>query len=203
MGIIRKVTRKIKEVGLKNIIIGSVKNIQYKKLRKKYSFDAWHLSPYEWRAYAQVCARYVNAKKPETVADIGCGLGGVLQHIKAGKRIGLDRQEETIMAARKINDRTIKFEVGTFEDLTERPIDYLITLGFMHGGAEDEWREIYQAAAERNDIRHFIVDVFSARADDPSTYSLDWSRILPSNYKRVERFGPFLGEKFVEVWEMQ
>ena len=71
------------------------------------------------------------------------------------------------------------------------------------GGAEDEWREIYRSTALRNDIRHFIVDVFPVKVDDPTTYSLDWSLILPDNYKRIERFGPFLGEKFMEVWEKQ
>lgn len=198
---IKKVLRKIKEVGLKNVIIGSVKNMQYKKLIKKYPFDTWHLSPYEWREYAQVCARYVNAQNAGTVVDIGCGLGGVLQHIKAEKRIGLDLKEEAVMAARKINDETIRFEVGTFGDLTERPVDYLITLNFMHGGAEDEWRETYHEAAVRNDVRHFIVDILPFKADDPACHSLDWSRILPNNYRRIERFGPFLGERFVEVWE--
>lgn len=203
MRMIRKVARKIKEVGLKNVIVGTMKHLQYRRLIKKYPFDTWHLSPYEWREYAQVCARYVDAQKPGTVVDIGCGLGGILQHIKAGKRIGLDLQEEAVMAARKINDKTIRFDVGTFGDLTERSVDYCITLNFTHGGAEGEWRETYHEAAIRNDVRHFIVDVFPAKEDGPKTYSLDWSRILPGNYKRIERFGPFLGEKFVEVWGKQ
>lgn len=198
---IKKVLWKIKEVGLKNVIIGSIKNMQYKKLIQKYPFDTWHLTPYEWREYAQVCARYVNAQNAGTVVDIGCGLGGVLQHIKAEKRIGLDLQEEVVMAARKISDETIQFEVGTFGDLTEKPVDYFITLGFMHGGAEDEWKETYHEAAVRNDVRHFVVDIFPLKADDSACHSLDWSRILPDNYRRIERFGPFLGEKFVEVWE--
>lgn len=201
MRIIRKLKRKIKEVGLKNVLIGSLKNVQYRKLIKKYPFNTWHLSPYEWREYAQVCVCYVNAQNAGTVVDIGCGLGGVLQHIKAGKRIGLDLQEEAIMAAREINDETIRFERGSFENLAEKPVDYLITLNFMHGSAETAWRDIYHAAAIRNDVRHFIVDVFPDKPDDPETHSLDWSKILPDNYRRVERFGPFLGEKFVEVWE--
>lgn len=203
MKIIRKVAQKIKEVGLKNVIIGSAKNMQYRKLIKQYPFDTWHLSPYEWREYAQVCARYVSAQNAGTVVDIGCGLGGVLQHIKASKRIGLDLQEEAITVARIINDRTIQFKIGTFGDLIESPIDYLITLNFMHGGTETAWKDIYHAVAARNDVRHFIVDTIPKKENDMAVHALDWSKILPKNYKRIESFGPFLSGRFLEVWEKQ
>lgn len=39
-----KIDSKIKEVGLKNVVVGSIKKVKY----KKYYFDSWHLSPYEW-----------------------------------------------------------------------------------------------------------------------------------------------------------
>lgn len=206
VGIVRKfckLGRKAKEVGLKNVIVGGMKYIQYRKLRQKYPFDSWHLSPYEWREYAQACVRYVNAHNTGTVVDIGCGLGGVLQHIKADKRIGLDVSEAVIMAAREIHNGSIRFEVGSFRELSENPIDFLITLNFMHGRAEEEWSEIYHTIALNHDIRHFIVDTVPAKADDEDVRCLDWNKILPNHYKRIERFGSFLGGRFVEVWEKQ
>lgn len=166
-----KIIRKIKEVGPGNVLIGGIRRIRYKKLYRKYHFDSWHLSPYEWKAYAQACVNYVNAHDCQTVVDIGCGLGGVLQHCRAPEKIGIDLHEEVILAARELS-----------------------------GGAEDTWRKPYHTAAERNDVRHFIVDTVPAEG---GSHFLDWSRILPDHYKRIERFGPFLGGRYVEVWEKQ
>ena len=49
-----------------------------------------NISPYELRKYVQVTAEYVNSKKADVVADIGCGLGEMLRHINAETRIGID-----------------------------------------------------------------------------------------------------------------
>ena len=107
------------------------------------------------------------------------------------------------MAARELNGGEIDFEVGSFGNLTESPVDYLITLNFMHGGTEEGWSETYHTAAERNEVGHFVVDTVPEKAFGPTTCSLDWSRILPDNYKRIERLGPFLSGRYVEVWERQ
>lgn len=198
-----KIIRKIKEVGLKNVIIGSAKRIKYMKLIKKYHFDTWHLSPYEWREYAQACVEYINAHNCKTIVDIGCGLGEILQHVKADKKIGLDMQEEVIMAARELNDGSVHLETGSFDELTEKPIDYLVTLGFMHGGTESVWIEPYRKTAEKNDVRHFIVDTVPDQAFGPTVHFLDWRKIMPDNYKRIERLGPFLSGRYLEIWEKQ
>ena len=135
--------------------------------------------------------------------DIGCGLGEILQHIKADRKIGLDLQEEVIQAARELNSGEIDFVVGSFGELIENPIDYLITLNFMHGGTEEEWMEIYHTVAVRNEVGHFVVDTVPEKVFGPTTHSLDWGKILPDNYKRAERLGPFLSGRYVEVWERQ
>lgn len=195
-----KIIRKIKEVGLKNVVVGSVKRVKYMMLIKKYHFDTWHLSPYEWREYAQACVKYINAHGGKSVVDIGCGLGEILQHVEADRRIGLDASEEVIMAARELSDKTITFETGSFDELTEKAIDYLVTLGFMHGGTESTWVRPYHMVAKQNDVLHFIVDTVPAKE---KSHCLDWSKIMPDNYKRIERLGPFLGGRYVEVWEKQ
>ncbi|MDE7021148.1 MAG: class I SAM-dependent methyltransferase [Lachnospiraceae bacterium] len=193
-----KLIRKIKEVGLKNVLVGGWKRIKYGKLIKKYHFDSWHLSPYEWKEYAQACVNYINADNGRTVVDIGCGLGGILQHVKAEKRIGLDLHEEVILAARELNDKTITWRTGSFDALVEKPVDYLVTLNFMHGGTEETWREPYHTAAKRNDVRRFIVDTVP---EGGGSHFLHWDKILPDNYRRAERLGPFLSGRYVEIWE--
>lgn len=204
-----KAIQKIKEVGLPNVVTGFIKRIQYVKLMKKYHFDVWHLSPYEWRQYMQECAKYINADSgraagqkngSKTVVDIGCGLGGLLQHIKADKRIGLDIHKEVILAARELSKGGIVYQEGSFEDVAEDSVDYFVTLNFMHGGTEDTWIEPYRKAAERNHVLHFMVDTVPSQG---GSHFLDWRKILPENYKRIERLGPFSGGRYLEVWERQ
>ncbi len=184
-----------------NVIAGAIKRIKYGHLIKKYQFDAWHLSPYEWKEYAQACVRYVNATSCKTAVDIGCGLGEILAHIHAQKKIGLDLSEAAIRAACELHGRDIQFYKGSFGELAETPVDCLITLNFMHGREESQWADAYREAAARNNVGRFIVDTVPKKAFGPSTHALDWKKILPENYERIARFGPFLSGRFVEVWE--
>ncbi len=195
-----KIVRKIKEVGVKNIVVGGIKRLGYMRLIKKYHFDTWHLVPYEWREYAQACVKYINSRGGGTIVDIGCGLGGMLRHVQADRKVGLDLHEEVIMAARELGDSGIEFRTGSFDDLVGETVDYLITLNFMHGGTEPTWVRPYHMAAERNDIRHFIVDTVPENGE---SHFLDWGKILPDIYGRVERLGPFFGGRYVEIWQKQ
>lgn len=131
------------------------------------------------------------------VVDVGCGLGGLLQHIQADKRVGLDASENVIMAARELGDGSVDFKTGSFYDIEESNVDYLVTLGFMHGSRESTWIHPYREAAEKNHVRHFIVDTVP---EEGTSHFLDWSKIMPENYKRTEMMGPFLGGRYVEVW---
>lgn len=201
MSIINTIKRKIQEVGIKNVLIGALKRVKYERLQKKYNFDAWHLSPYEWREYIQKTAEYINSNGAVKVIDIGCGLGGLLRHVDAKVKIGLDVSLKTISAASSLHEKGgdgIVFKQGSFNDVVdEGDIDYVITLGFMHGGTEKTWKEPYHLIAEQNNIKNFIVDVVPAVGD---SHCLDFEKILPSNYKKIEKLGPFLSGRYVEVW---
>lgn len=201
MRVFERIRRKVKEVGLINCVKGAVLRERYKKLQKKYGFDTWHFSPYEWREYLQKTALYINAHDAKKVVDIGCGLGLLLQHVEADTRIGMDIHEEVIMAAKELSGKTITYRVGSFSEIIgEEGIDYLITLGFTHGGTEQIWKELYHTIANKNDIRHFIVD--TVPEDGPSHF-LNYREILPDNYIMIDRMGPFLGGRCVEIWEKQ
>lgn len=202
MGILqrlKKVPAKTKEVGLGNCLLGCCKTLQYRILQKKYGFHSWHLSPYEWRRYLQVAAAYINKREAAKVVDIGCGLGGLLQHIKAPERIGLDIHGEVIEAARALSDSSIRYQTGSFHELSgEKGIDYLITFGFTHGGTEETWVEPYHTVAANNEIRHFMVDTVP---EEGTSHFLNYSKILPSDYKKIKTLGPYLGGRCIEVWE--
>lgn len=195
-----KIFRKIREVGVFNVISGFVERLKYKRLIQKYKFDSWHLSPYQWREYVQKTARYINIHGAGVVVDIGCGLGGLLRHTKAPVRIGIDLHEEVINAAKELGDAKIIYRVGSFGEIGESLVDYLITLGFTHGGTEETWTKTYRETAEKHNIRHFVVDTVP---EEGTSHFLDWGKILPPNYIRIENMGPFLGGRCVEIWEKQ
>ena len=191
---------KIKEVGLLNCIAGMAKRSKYKKMQNRYRFDTWHISPYELRKYVQVVAEYVSDKQADVVIDIGCGLGELLRHTKAKRRIGLDLSREVIEAAAVLGG-DISYITGSFEHVEVfEPIDYLITLNFMHGGTNEAWVPHYTDVIRRNDIRHLIVDTVP---DNGASHRLEFEKILPPEYQMIDRMGPFLGDRYIEVYKKE
>lgn len=193
---------KIKEVGIKNCIVGMLKREKYKRLRKEYRFDSWHVSPYEFRKYVQATAEYINANHAQVVVDVGCGLGEMLHHINTKVKIGFDMHEEPIRAAKMLSKDNSTYCVGSFDEINlQEPIDYLVALNFMHGSTEQTWISSFHNLTERNDIRNFIVDTIPEGYYN--AHSLNYSVILPNTYKLVDRIGPFLGGRFLEVYKKE
>lgn len=195
----QKIFQKFKEVGICNTIIGCIKAVYYRILQKRYQFDGWHLTPYELRKYAQAAVSYVNAHSPNSVVDIGCGLGEIISHVKAEHRVGIDLRQCNIDTANALNKHSnIDFRYGSFAELgSGQTIDYVITLNFMHGSKEEFWQPQYYKCAAENDIKHFLVDVVP---DSDTTNRLDFSKILPPSYVLEDKLGPFLsGSLFVDL----
>jgi len=202
-----KIFDKISEVGLKNVLIGTIKREQYKKMQKKYGFDNWHVSPYELREYAQVVANYVSEQNCEDkmVVDIGCGMGEVISNIKQNNRFGYDLDDVVIGLAPSVHSKEkVEYRCGSFDELCKdfdagTSVSYLITLNFMHGNTEEKWIDYYHKVASHLDVEHFIVD--TVKENNNGAHRLDFTKILPKNYVLEEKKGPFLGERFVEVYK--
>lgn len=196
---------KVREVGLKNCIVGLIKREKYKKLQKQYQFDEWHISPYELREYIQSVKKYIEDNHAEVVVDIGCGLGELLRHLPDVKlKIGYDYSKEVLQAAESLSRReqNISYHIGSFPDVhVENKIDFLVTLGFMHGSREDTWVSAYHAVTAANDISNIIVDVIPPR--DGVGYWLDFSKVLPKEYTLAERMGPFLSGRYIEIYSKE
>lgn len=194
------IIRKIGEVGIKNTILGGSRVLKYKFLRHKYHFNKWHESPYELRKYLQEIAAYINQRNADVVVDIGCGFGEMLRHINAEIRIGYDIEEKVIEVAKMLDKTGIVYYVGSFNEVNvKEPIDYLVTLGFAHGSREDKWKPLYHNIAMKNEIKHFIIDTVP-EGFNGACY-LDYKKILPDNYKLVDKLGPFLSGRVIEIYE--
>lgn len=204
-----KFINKIKEVGLTNTIIGTIKREKYKRLQKKYNFYDWHISPYELRGYAQAVAKYINndSNVDNMIIDLGCGMGEVITHIKHPNRVGYDPDHLIIDVASDLYKKNgVEFKYGTFDELCSdyeenTPISYLLTLGFMQGSTEDKWVDYYHKVLSRFNVNHVVIDTLKEGVN--GAHRLDFTKILPSNYVLAERMGPFLGERYVEIYTKQ
>lgn len=202
-----RLTDKISEVGLGNAIAGMLKRKKYKKLSDKHGFDSWHISPYEHRKYAQVVAEYVNKQRCDgnAVIDVGCGMGEIISHISQKNCYGYDLDKTIIDVAKKVKTGSnVIFREGSFDEIAQCPegrmdIEYMITLNFLHGSPEEKWVDSYKLVCDAHNIRHFIVDVLPEGVN--GSHKLDFTKILPATYELVERMGPYLSGRYIEVYK--
>jgi hypothetical protein len=98
-----------------------------------YKFHPWHaVAPISARPYRRTVAGIVNELKPTTVVEVGCGLGGILSHIKAVNRYGYDVDGGVIRAARLLHGKRITFIHGDLSTVSLRNVDVLILVNWIH-----------------------------------------------------------------------
>lgn len=70
-------------------------------LKRIYKFDAWHVSSFTDRPYAHSVVNFLNSRAQRgSVVEVGCGLGDILRHLDYKERVGLDRSQEALRAAK-------------------------------------------------------------------------------------------------------
>lgn len=192
----------VRQVGLWNTILGSIKQIYYWFLQKKYRYYKWNIKPFELREYIQVVAEIINKDQPNSIIDIGCGLGELLRHIhkrSGGIFLGYDLDPASIEVAKVLDKkRKIHFEVGTFDAVSGQSVDYLVTLNFMGGADEEYWKPFYQSFLARNKVKRVIVDVLSEKYGN---HHLDFTKVLPEEYQLIIDKGPYMADRHIQVFE--
>jgi hypothetical protein len=84
--------------------------IWFRILAWHFKFDPWHISaPFSSRPYKKTVVNLVNDLSPESVVEIGSGLGELLFRIKAKKRYGYDVDLGVVRAARFLYGKDISF----------------------------------------------------------------------------------------------
>ena len=122
-----KIRYYIREIGIIRIIIGLIRKKRLKRLQMKYCFDSWHLYPIEHRSYAIWIVNYINSRirTQNTVVEIGCGLGEIINAIKCKNKRGYDICNKAISAAKELfKNQLTNFEIGTFEDVNNLDIEF-------------------------------------------------------------------------------
>jgi SAM-dependent methyltransferase len=130
-----------------------------KILAKIFGFHPWHASsPVSARPYRLLIAQIVSDLHPQSVAEIGCGLGHILAHISASKLYGYDIDQNAIRAGRFLNrlyGGNIVFQVGSFSMVTQQ-IDVLILVNWIHALSPLELDHALTPLLDR--IEYLLVD---------------------------------------------
>jgi SAM-dependent methyltransferase len=158
-------------------------------LRRMFGFQRWHSeSPTSARPYRRDVAGLASSVSPQTVVEVGCGLGAILAHTDAPRRVGYDLDEKVIRAARFLHRGKIDFKFGGFEAVVEDPIDVLIAVNWIHDYSPDEldaWLRPLLARAS-----FLIVDAIESASPVPYRFYHDFA-FLDGRAQRVraEAFG--------------
>lgn len=81
---------KIHNFWISNAVVGRIKKVFYRLLRRRYGFREWHVSPINERAYAIFVVKTVNALirdgkiREGSIVEVGCGLGEIIGNIYGG-----------------------------------------------------------------------------------------------------------------------
>jgi SAM-dependent methyltransferase len=142
-----------------NYDIGKIKELYFRYLQNRYQFDMWHITPINFRPYAIDIVRYLNRNNVGSVVEIGCGLGEIIGNISCrGERLGFDIDKNVVKAAKKVYHKT-SFQVGSFEKVNNKKVDYLITVNFIHGIAPENLKKSYKEICCNNEIQHIVLDI--------------------------------------------
>ncbi len=107
-------------------------------LQRIFKFDIWHLFTLTEKKYAKDIIVFCNGRRVRNnFAEIGCGLGDIVRHVRYRERQGFDIDENVLKAARFLNRVTgggkVLFSIFTFPDtlLTGR-YDVIVLVNWIH-----------------------------------------------------------------------
>jgi SAM-dependent methyltransferase len=144
----------------------------FRAIRRVFRFDAWHANaPYSCRPDKKSVVDLANSLHPNTVVEVGCGLGEILSRINARNRYGLDLDARVIRAARFLHPRGIVWIAGAAATLQQRMgsvafIDCLIMVNWIHNLSSEELAAALVPLLPKT--RFVIVDAMDQNA--PASY---------------------------------
>lgn len=143
-------------------------------LARVFEFHRWHAeAPTSARAYRHTAARLVNELRPNTVVEVGCGLGGILSQIQAEKRYGYDADEGAIRAARFLHGKQITFVHGGLLTVSQERIDVLILVNWIHEISPQLLEELVTPLLSRT--RYLLLDAIDPGGPDYYRYKHDFT----------------------------
>ncbi|MER7503236.1 class I SAM-dependent methyltransferase [Nonomuraea pusilla] len=169
---VNKLNRKVavaRRHGVENVALALANKVIQYPLYLVYGAERWHLRKYHTTNYKKMAVAF-SRDVPGTldvVADVGCGLGEVVNRVRAGRKLGLDVDPRVIAWAKflqRFNRSDVDFRAGSLDTLARADVpavDLLITLGWFHY-MTDEWiDEQMRDLLKAKPVRYVMVDEMS------------------------------------------
>lgn len=154
--------------------------ILFEKYRKKYHFNQWHMIPKIMKPYVIDIIHYIektSVHKGTSIVECGCGLCDILSAKCFSKcnRVGVERDKRVFDAIQEIYAKKgIKFVNGSFQDILNMDIDWLIAVNFTHEISDADMAAYLNNLTEKNHIKYFILDEVTGNYK----YTHDYAAIL-------------------------
>lgn len=161
-----------------------------------FRFDKWHISPSGNRIYPSAIIYYAKKLYPlGRICEIGCGLGDIISKLDGKYLVGLDCDDNVLLAASFLHRKKVNLHFKRFEfplsDLEEK-FDLIIAVNWMHGVDEKTIKDFFPKyfLNNLNENGNIIVDT----VDNPKyKYHHNFEGYFSGLKCRIDRVGEFPG----------
>jgi len=129
-----------------------------------YRFDRWHATaPICCRPYKAQVVDLASSLRPESVLEIGCGLGEIVSRIDSPRRFGADIDRGVLRAAAALHGG-VRYAAASLEDsqglgaLTGGRAEVLVMVNWPHTVAFDVLAPAITALHDLLGLRYLIMD---------------------------------------------
>ncbi len=168
---IKQQAKLIKNIGLFYYLLGIKERLFNISIQKLYGFDSWHTTGFYHRPYKAQIISIINNLRPNSIIEIGCGLGDIITRANAPFKLGIDNNEQVIKAAKKINRKSnIIFSVEQFSssskllsNLKVNSIDILLMINWPHQISIEEITSTINQIKLNVKCKYIIIDIINDR----------------------------------------
>jgi len=202
---LKKKFYRIKVLGISNLFKCFYWRLKLKVLAYKSGLTLypWHIKvniycrPYKWRVI-----EVANSLNPNSVIDIGCGLGEIISRVKAQYRVGIDIDKSCIYLANKLNKGPIYIE-GSFDSvlaLQVKDIDLLIMVGLIHGISMDTLSFHINQILDSKRCKYIITDRY--KEDYPDRGIVHDLSKYNKRIKLINVYDDYEGYRDIMLWKV-
>lgn len=125
----------------------------------RFNFEKWHIQGgLHCSKRNQFIVNAINNLKVNSVVDVGCGLGVILNELNTSKLLGIDNSSNVIRAAESISENNnVTFLSGGFGSI-QGDYDVLIATNFLHNYDKNAVTQWIEKAIHKNHIKFLVVD---------------------------------------------
>jgi len=196
---------RIKVLGIPNVFKCFYWRFKLKALAYKrgLALDLWHIRHNIYcRPYKRRVIEVANSLNPNSVIEIGCGLGEIISRVKAQYRVGVDMDKACIYLANKLNKGPIYIQ-GSFDSvlaLQVKDIDLLIMVGFIHVTPIDTLSFHINQILDSKTCKYIITDRY--REDYPEQGIVHDLSKYNKRIKLIDVYDDYEGYSYIMLWRV-